>query len=93
MEWEQEPLWAAPGMQAGVDYDSTPIDEFFMSNLQTIDTTIYFNLGHRMMYIDGVHSWVIIGTPSQGWMEVEFADNSEGDLVQASTAVDELHRH
>ena len=73
-------LWAAPGMQAGVDYDSTPIDEFFMSNLQPIDTTIYFNLGHRMMYIDGVHSWVIIGTPSQGWMEVEFADNSEETL-------------
>ena len=33
-----------------------------------------------MMYIDGVHSWVIIGTPSQGWMEVEFADNSEETL-------------
>ena len=73
-------LWAAPGMQAGVDYDSTPIDIFFMSNLQTIDTTIHFNLGHRMMYIDGVHSWVIIGTPSQGWMEVEFADNNEETL-------------
>ena len=73
-------LWAAPGMQAGVDYDSTPIDTFFMSNLQAIDTTINFNLGHRMMYIDGVHSWVIIGTPSQGWMEVEFADNSEETL-------------
>ena len=70
-------LWAAAGMQAGVDYDATPIDTIFMSNAQAIDSIIFFDLGHRMMYIDGVHSWVIIGTPTQGWMEADFADNSD----------------
>tara|TARA_B100000161_G_scaffold239590_1_gene191146 strand:+ start:45 stop:4559 length:4515 start_codon:yes stop_codon:yes gene_type:complete len=70
-------LWAAAGMQAGVDYDATPIDTIFMSNAQAIDSIIFFDLGHRMMYIDGVHSWVIIGTPTQGWMEAGFADNSD----------------
>ncbi|MGA0331615.1 MAG: DNRLRE domain-containing protein [Candidatus Poseidoniaceae archaeon] len=69
--------WAVPGMQSGVDYDATPIDTVFISNGQAIDTTILFNLGHRMMYIDGVHEWVIIGTPTQGWMEADFADNSD----------------
>ena len=69
--------WAVPGMQSGVDYDATPIDTVFISNGQAIDTTIFFNLGHRMMYIDGVHEWVIIGTPTQGWMEADFADNSD----------------
>ena len=72
--------WAASGMQAGVDYDATPIDSVYMSASQATDTTIWFNLGHRMMYIDGVHSWVIIGTPVQGWMEADFADNSDTTL-------------
>ena len=72
--------WAVQGMQSGVDYDATPIDSVFISNSQAIDTSILFNLGHRMMYIDGVHSWVIIGTPTQGWMEADFADNSDTTL-------------
>ena len=71
-------MWSAAGMQSGVDYDATPIDTIFMSNAQAIDSMIFFDLGHRMMYIDGVHSWVIIGTPTQGWMEAGFADNSDG---------------
>ena len=70
-------MWAAAGMLSGVDYDATPIDTIFMSNAQAIDSIIFFDLGHRMMYIDGVHSWVIIGTPTQGWMEAGFADNSD----------------
>ena len=71
--------WGVPGMQAGVDYEATPIDTVFISNSQSIDTWIQFNLGHRMLYIDGLHSWVIIGTPTQGWMEADFADNSATD--------------
>ena len=70
-------MWAAQGMQAGVDYDATPLDTVFISNSQASGTSILFDLGHRMMYIDGVHSWVIIGTPTQGWMEADFADNSD----------------
>ena len=69
--------WGAQGMQAGVDYDATPLDTVFISNSQATDTWILFNLGHRMLYIDGVHSWVIIGTPTQGWMELDFSDNSD----------------
>ena len=69
--------WGAQGMQAGVDYDATPLDSVFISNSQATDTWILFNLGHRMLYIDGVHSWVIIGTPTQGWMELDFSDNSD----------------
>ena len=61
--------WGAQGMLAGVDYDATPLDSVFISNSQATDTWIFFNLGHRMLYIDGTHSWVIIGTPTQGWME------------------------
>ena len=52
--------WSAAGMQAGVDYDATPIDTVFISNSQSIDTWIPFNLGHRMMYIDGLHSLSLI---------------------------------
>ena len=73
--------WNAPGLQAGVDYNSTPLDTVFISNSQVTDSWIYFNLGHRMLYIDGVHSWVIIGTPTQGWMQAEFADNSESNAA------------
>ncbi|MDP6223452.1 MAG: DNRLRE domain-containing protein, partial [Candidatus Poseidoniaceae archaeon] len=69
--------WGAQGMQAGVDYDATPLDSVFISNSQATDTWILFNLGHRMLYIDGTHSWVIIGTPTQGWMELDFSDNSD----------------
>ena len=69
--------WGAQGMQAGVDYDATPLDSVFISNSQATDAWILFNFGHRMLSIDGVHSWVIIGTPTQGWMELDFSDNSD----------------
>jgi len=72
--------WAASGMQSGVDYDSTPIDTVYISNSQAIDSWIQFDLGHRSMYIDAVHNWVIIGTPTQGWMEASFSDNSDQTL-------------
>lgn len=79
--------WGAQGMQAGVDYDATPTDTIFISNSQATDTGILFNLGHRMLYIDGVHSWVIIGTPTQGWMELDFSDNSHETLSQRPSLV------
>ena len=74
-------LWGAPGMQAGLDYESTPLDTVYISNSQATNTDISFELGHRMLYIDGVHSWVIIGTPTQGWIEAEFTDNSAAALA------------
>ena len=79
--------WGAQGMQAGVDYDATPLDTVFISNSQVTDTWILFNLGHRMLYIDGVHSWVIIGTPTQGWMELDFSDNSDETLSNRPSLV------
>ncbi|MEC7180378.1 MAG: DNRLRE domain-containing protein, partial [Candidatus Thermoplasmatota archaeon] len=79
--------WGAQGMLAGVDYDATPLDSVFISNSQTTDTGILFNLGHRMLYIDGTHSWVIIGTPTQGWMELDFSDNSDETLSNRPSLV------
>ena len=79
--------WGAQGMLAGVDYDATPLDSIFISNSQTTDTGILFNLGHRMLYIDGTHSWVIIGTPTQGWMELDFSDNSDETLSDRPSLV------
>ena len=79
--------WGAQGMLAGVDYDATPLDSVFISNSQATDTWIFFNLGHRMLYIDGTHSWVIIGTPTQGWMEMDFSDNSDATLSNRPSLV------
>lgn len=69
--------WGAPGLQPGVDYDSTPLDTIVLSNTQATNQWIQMNLGHRSLFIDGSHGWVIIATVNQGWMTVEFADNSD----------------
>ncbi len=69
--------WGAPGLQPGVDYDSTPLDTFFVSNSQATNQWVQMSLGHRSLFIDGTHGWVIIATVNQGWMTVEFADNSD----------------
>ena len=69
--------WGAPGLQPGVDYDSTPLDTFYVSNSQASNQWIQMSLGHRSLFIDGTHGWIIIATVNQGWMTVEFADNSD----------------
>ena len=69
--------WGAPGLQPGVDYDSTPLDTIVLSNTQATNQWIQMSLGHRSLFIDGSHGWVIIATVNQGWMTVEFADNSD----------------
>ena len=69
--------WGAPGLQPGVDYDSTPLDTIVLSNTQVTNQWIQMSLGHRSLFIDGSHGWVIIATVNQGWMTVEFADNSD----------------
>ena len=69
--------WGAPGLQPGVDYDSTPLDTFYVSNSQATNQWLQMSLGHRSLFIDGTHGWVIIATVNQGWMTVEFADNSD----------------
>lgn len=69
--------WGAPGLQPGVDYDSTPLDTIVLSNNQATNQWIQMSLGHRSLFIDGSHGWVIIATVNQGWMTVEFADNSD----------------
>ena len=71
--------WGVPGLQPGVDYDSTPLDTFFVSNSQATNQWVQMSLGHRSLYIDGAHGWIIIATVNQGWMEVEFADNSDSN--------------
>ena len=57
--------WGMPGMQAGVDYDATPISSFVESSLNE-DRWIWFDIGVSGMLIDNDNAWIIIGTPNQG---------------------------
>jgi len=63
--------WGAPGMQAGVDYDATPISTFVETNMNE-DRWIWFDIGVDGMLIDNDNSWIIIGTPNQGTLLAEF---------------------
>ena len=57
--------WGAPGMQAGVDYDATPVSSFTETDL-TADRWIWFDIGIDGMLIDNDNSWILIGTPNRG---------------------------
>ena len=56
--------WASPGMQAGVDYDATPIS----TEVLNVDSTgwAWWDIGVDGMTINSQHSWILIGVPNTG---------------------------
>ena len=72
--------WGAPGMQAGVDYEATPITSFVDSNMNE-DRWIWFDIGVNGMLIDNDNAWIIIGTPNQGTLlaNIYSSEHSEAD--------------
>ncbi|MBT60982.1 MAG: hypothetical protein CMA63_05460 [Euryarchaeota archaeon] len=57
--------WGAPGMQAGVDYDATPISTFVDTDLSD-GRWIWFDIGVNGMLIDNDNAWIIIASPNRG---------------------------
>ena len=63
--------WGAAGMQAGVDYDATPVSSFVETDM-TDNRWIWFDIGAQGMLIDNDNAWLIIGTPNRGDMMANF---------------------
>ena len=63
--------WGASGMQAGVDYDATPVSTLVDTDL-TANRWIWFDIGAQGMLIDNDNAWIIIGTPNRGDMMANF---------------------
>lgn len=70
--------WGAPGMQAGVDYDATPVSTFTESNLAA-DRWIWFDIGVNGMLIGNDNAWIIIGIPDQGTLKVNVYSSEHSD--------------
>jgi hypothetical protein len=63
--------WGANGMQAGVDYEATPVSSFVETDLSE-NRWIWFDIGAQGMLIDNDNAWIIIGTPNRGDMMANF---------------------
>ena len=63
--------WGASGMQAGVDYEATPVSSFVETDLSD-NRWIWFDIGAQGMLIDNDNAWIIIGTPNRGDMMANF---------------------
>lgn len=63
--------WGASGMQAGVDYEATPVSSFVETDLSE-NRWIWFDIGAQGMLIDNDNAWIIIGTPNRGDMMANF---------------------
>jgi len=55
--------WSAGGMTAGVEYDATAISSTTMS---PTDTSVWLDLGHAGMTMNGDHGWIIIASLPSG---------------------------
>ena len=70
--------WSAPGMTAGVDYEAIPISS---STMTAADTSVWLEIGHANMVMDGDHAWIVIATSPTGISDwVEFY-SSESDIA------------
>jgi len=69
--------WGAPGMQAGVDYDATPISTFVESDMSD-HRWIWFDIGVNGMLIDNNNAWIIIATPNRGTLLANFVSSENG---------------
>lgn len=66
--------WGAPGMQAGVDYDATPISTFVDLDMSG-QRWIWFDIGVDGMLIDNNNAWIIVATPNRGTLLANFASS------------------
>ena len=69
--------WGTPGMQAGIDYDATPISTFVESDM-TEKRWIWFDIGVNGMLIDNDNAWIIIATPNRGTLLANFVSSENG---------------
>ena len=69
--------WGAPGMQAGVDYDATPVSTFVETDMSD-KRWIWFDIGVNGMLIDNDNSWLLIATPNRGTLLANFVSSENG---------------
>ena len=69
--------WGAPGMQAGVDYDATPISTLVETDMSD-QRWIWFDIGVDGMFIDNNNAWIIIATPNRGSLLANFMSSENG---------------
>ena len=69
--------WGAPGMQAGIDYDATPISTFVDSDMSD-KRWVWFDIGVNGMLIDNDNAWIIIATPNRGTLLANFVSSENG---------------
>jgi len=69
--------WGAPGMQAGVDYDATPISTFVESDMSD-QRWVWFDIGVNGMLIDNNNAWIILATPNRGTLLANFLSSENG---------------
>ena len=62
--------WGSPGMQAGVDYATSPIS----TTVLNVDSTgwAWFDIGVEGMSVNSQHTWIMIGTPNSGDAHASF---------------------
>ncbi len=80
--------WSAPGLQAGIDYDATPITSMTLPS--TASGWIWFDIGVNGMLIDNDNQWIIIATPNAGDLTVdlfssEYMTASLRPIIQLNT--------
>ena len=69
--------WGAPGMQAGSDYDATPISTFVETDMSD-NRWIWFDIGVDGMLIDNNNAWIILATPNRGSLLANFMSSENG---------------
>ena len=72
--------WGAAGMQAGVDYDATPVSTFIETDLSD-NRWVWFDLSAQGMLIDNDNGWLIIGTPNRGDMMGNFISSESVETL------------
>ena len=66
--------WGAPGMQAGVDYEATPISTFVETDMSE-NRWIWFDIGVSGMLIDNNNAWIVLATPNRGALIANFVSS------------------
>ena len=69
--------WGAPGMQAGSDYDATPISTFVETDMSD-QRWIWFDIGVDGMLIDNNNAWILLATPNRGSLLANFMSSENG---------------
>tara|TARA_B110000467_G_scaffold7684_1_gene6746 strand:- start:4829 stop:13990 length:9162 start_codon:yes stop_codon:yes gene_type:complete len=72
--------WGAAGMQAGTDYDATPVSSFIETDLSD-NRWIWFDISAQGMLIDNDNAWLIIGTPNRGDMMGNFISSESPETL------------